>query len=64
MVLKQKTGKDHIDIITFYNELFIPIVKPLLVELAPAGNAKKSNQVSEATNNNGGNLTLQLFLKS
>lgn len=47
-----KTGKDHIDIITFYNELFIPAVKPLLVELAPAGIVQKSSQIPEATNNN------------
>ncbi|XP_072980784.1 retinoblastoma-related protein-like [Typha angustifolia] len=31
------TGVDHVDIITFYNEIFIPTVKPLLVGLAPAG---------------------------
>lgn len=64
MVLKQKIGRDHVDIITFYNEIFIPSVKPLLVELAPAGNAQKSNQVSEATNNNDGELIPKLFLKS
>ncbi|KAK1375038.1 retinoblastoma-related protein [Heracleum sosnowskyi] len=46
-----KTGKDHVDIITFYNEIFIPAVKPLLMDLAPAGIAKKSNQISEAINN-------------
>ncbi|XP_009774792.1 retinoblastoma-related protein 1 isoform X3 [Nicotiana sylvestris] len=38
-----RTGADHVDIITFYNEMFIPSVKPLLVELAPAGNAEKNN---------------------
>ncbi|OIT07525.1 PREDICTED: retinoblastoma-related protein 1 isoform X1 [Nicotiana attenuata] len=37
-----RTGADHVDIITFYNEMFIPSVKPLLVELAPAGNAEKN----------------------
>ncbi|KAK1368287.1 retinoblastoma-related protein [Heracleum sosnowskyi] len=46
-----KTGKDHVDIITFYNELFIPAVKPLLVELAPAGIVKNSSQIPEAMNN-------------
>lgn len=59
MVLKQKIGRDHVDIITFYNKI-VPSVKPLLVELAPAGNAQKSNQVSEATNNNDGELILKL----
>lgn len=33
---KQKSGQDHVDVITFYNEIFIPSVKPLLVELGPA----------------------------
>ncbi|KAL1834381.1 hypothetical protein ACET3Z_004032 [Daucus carota] len=47
-----KTGKDHVDIITFYNEVFIPAVKPLLVELAPGGNVKKSSQIPAAMNNN------------
>ncbi|KAF0922096.1 hypothetical protein E2562_024668 [Oryza meyeriana var. granulata] len=28
----QKTGEEHVDIITFYNEVFIPTVKHLLVE--------------------------------
>lgn len=46
--LEQKTGQDHVDIIMFYNEIFIPAVKPLLVELAPSGVAKNPNQVSEA----------------
>lgn len=39
---------DHVDIITFYNEVFIPVVKPLLVELGPVGTAMKSNRVPEA----------------
>ncbi|WOG90025.1 hypothetical protein DCAR_0209266 [Daucus carota subsp. sativus] len=46
-----KTGKDHVDIITFYNEIFVPTVKPLLMELAPAGIVKKNNHTSEASNN-------------
>lgn len=49
-----KTGQDHVDIIMFYNEIFIPSVKPLLVELAPVGVAKTTNQVSEANNNDEG----------
>ncbi|XP_010520082.1 PREDICTED: retinoblastoma-related protein 1-like isoform X2 [Tarenaya hassleriana] len=43
-------GSDHVDIITFYNEVFIPAVKPLLVELGPAGTPTKSNRVAEANN--------------
>uniref|UniRef100_A0A5B7AGK9 Retinoblastoma-related protein n=1 Tax=Davidia involucrata TaxID=16924 RepID=A0A5B7AGK9_DAVIN len=45
-----KTGPEHVDIITFYNEIFIPAVKPLLVELAPAGTAQKTNRLPEANN--------------
>lgn len=50
-VLKQKTGPDHVDIITFYNEIFIPAVKPLLVELAPGGSEQGTSHTSEAKNN-------------
>ncbi|GMY22800.1 retinoblastoma-related protein isoform X2 [Fagus crenata] len=47
-----KTGPDHVDIITFYNEIFIPAVKPQLVELGPAGTTTKTNRVPEVHNNN------------
>ncbi|XP_027153073.1 retinoblastoma-related protein [Coffea eugenioides] len=49
-----KSGQDHVDIITFYNEIFVPAVKPLLVELSPAGTAQKDNQVVGGSNNNEG----------
>ncbi|KAK6920509.1 Retinoblastoma-associated protein, A-box [Dillenia turbinata] len=42
----------HVDIITFYNEVFIPAVKPLLVELGPAGATPKSNRGPEANGSN------------
>ncbi|XP_043724607.1 retinoblastoma-related protein isoform X2 [Telopea speciosissima] len=42
---------EHVDIITFYNEVFIPAVKPLLVELGPAGATPKANRVPEVNNN-------------
>ncbi|XP_035542050.1 retinoblastoma-related protein-like isoform X2 [Juglans regia] len=42
---------EHVDIITFYNEIFIPAVKPLLVELGPAGTTTKTNRVPEVNNN-------------
>ncbi|CAL5349599.1 unnamed protein product [Camellia sinensis] len=48
-----KTGQEHVDIITFYNEIFIPAVKPLLVELAPVGTAQK-NRNSETINGTDG----------
>ncbi|CAN8259637.1 unnamed protein product [Cochlearia groenlandica] len=35
---KGRVGPDHVDIITFYNEVFIPAVKPLLVEIVPVRN--------------------------
>ncbi|XP_078434477.1 retinoblastoma-related 1 [Wolffia australiana] len=47
-----RTGQDHVDIITFYNEVFIPCVKPLLVELGSAGVApQKQARLSEDTAN-------------
>ncbi|KAJ8774008.1 hypothetical protein K2173_009439 [Erythroxylum novogranatense] len=51
---KGMTGQDHVDIITFYNEIFIPAVKPLLVEIDSAGTNTKGNQVSESSNNKDG----------
>lgn len=62
LFLQQKTGQDHVDIITFYNEIFVPTVKPLLVEFSPAGTTQKDNQVAEASNNNDGKLSFQVFL--
>ncbi|KAI4302480.1 hypothetical protein MLD38_038218 [Melastoma candidum] len=41
-----KSGHDHVDIITFYNEMFIPSVKPLLVELGP-GRSLSNSGVTE-----------------
>ncbi|XP_057950261.1 retinoblastoma-related protein [Malania oleifera] len=49
-----RIGQEHIDIISFYNEIFIPAVKPLLVELGPAGTVQKPNRVPEANSNNDG----------
>ncbi|XP_022746054.1 retinoblastoma-related protein-like isoform X2 [Durio zibethinus] len=49
-----RTGQDHVDIISFYNEIFIPAVKPLLVELGPAGTTSRTSLSPEANNNNDG----------
>ncbi|PIM97827.1 Rb (Retinoblastoma tumor suppressor)-related protein [Handroanthus impetiginosus] len=46
-----KSGPDHVDIITFYNEIFVPAVKPLLVELAPGGSAQSSSHAPDAKYN-------------
>ncbi|KAF7836195.1 Retinoblastoma-related protein 1 [Senna tora] len=50
-----KTGPDHVDIISFYNEVFIPSAKALLVEFGPGGTTK-INRMPEANINNDGNL--------
>lgn len=52
----QRTVQDHVDIITFYNEIFIPLVKPLLVEVASAGTSTKANHVPDVNNNKEGIL--------
>lgn len=52
----QKTEQDHVDIITFYNKIFVPAVKPLLVELGPAAMTMKTNRASEVNNYNDGIL--------
>ncbi|XP_015894766.1 retinoblastoma-related protein isoform X1 [Ziziphus jujuba] len=50
-VWKQRPGPEHVDIITFYNEIFIPTIKPLLVELGPAVPSAKTSRVAEVNNN-------------
>ncbi|XP_035817124.1 retinoblastoma-related protein 3 isoform X2 [Zea mays] len=42
-----KTGEDHVDIITFYNEVFIPAVKSLLVEVGPGASASPKKKEEE-----------------
>ncbi|KAJ6713937.1 hypothetical protein OIU85_025548 [Salix viminalis] len=49
-----RTGQDHVDIITFYNEIFIPVSKPLLVEVGSAGTTVKASNIPEAGNNKDG----------
>ncbi|CAO2833862.1 unnamed protein product [Amaranthus hypochondriacus] len=49
-----RQGQDHVDIITFYNEVFIPSVKPLLVELGPQGAGVKTDLVPDSSNNKNG----------
>lgn len=62
MFWQQRPGQEHVDIITFYNEIFIPSVKPLLVELGPAGTTTaRTNAVPEANNCNDGMLLLKLM---
>ncbi|KAL6900705.1 hypothetical protein ACP4OV_005381 [Aristida adscensionis] len=39
-----KTGETHVDIITFYNEVFIPAVKPFLVEVGPRASPNKKDE--------------------
>ena len=43
---KQKLAQEHVDIITFYNEVFIPAVKPLLIELGPAAANTRAPEVN------------------
>lgn len=62
MILKQRTGQEHVDIITFYNEIFIPSVKALLVELGPGGTTTKVSRMPEANSNGDGTfLSHKLF---
>ncbi|XP_074273399.1 retinoblastoma-related protein-like isoform X1 [Silene latifolia] len=46
-----KQGQDHVDIITFYNEIFIPSVKPLLVELSALGTGMKPERDPDISKN-------------
>ncbi|VFQ67508.1 unnamed protein product [Cuscuta campestris] len=49
-----KTGADHVDIISFYNGIFIRAVKPLLVELGPGGVSQHSNTNAGSKDNSNG----------
>jgi retinoblastoma-like protein 1 len=49
-----------VDIITFYNEIFIPAAKPLLVDVGSAGTTVKASNVPEVGNNKDG---IVFFLK-
>ncbi|CAN1344804.1 Retinoblastoma-related protein [Linum perenne] len=45
--IAKRTGQDHVDIITFYNEVFIPVAKTQLVSIGSGGTITKANQSSE-----------------
>ncbi|CAI0474182.1 unnamed protein product [Linum tenue] len=40
--IAKRTGQDHVDIIAFYNEIFVPAAKPLLAEISSAGTSTKA----------------------
>jgi len=61
VVPQQRQGQDHLDIITFYNEIFIPSVKPLLVELGALGTSVRPNLVPEVNHEKDGILLFPLF---
>ncbi|KAK1259915.1 Retinoblastoma-related protein [Acorus gramineus] len=42
-----RTGKEHVDIITFYNEIFIPSVRPLLVDLDSGVSTSNHNRLED-----------------
>lgn len=50
-----KKGNEHVDIVSFYNAVFIPSVKPLLVELGPL-KVECSNSLAQDKINPNGNV--------
>ncbi|CAN0862962.1 Retinoblastoma-related protein [Linum grandiflorum] len=56
-----RTGQDHVDIITFYNEIFIPAAKTLLVDIGSAGTFARANQAAEINNNKDGQCPASPF---
>ncbi|RZC59504.1 hypothetical protein C5167_006801 [Papaver somniferum] len=46
-----KTGQEHVDIISFYNEIFVPSVKSLLVAVHSASATSKAKQLPEPNHN-------------
>uniref|UniRef100_A0A803N6Z5 Retinoblastoma-related protein 1 n=3 Tax=Chenopodium quinoa TaxID=63459 RepID=A0A803N6Z5_CHEQI len=51
---RNRQGQYHVDIITFYNEVFIPSVKPLLVELGPHAACTRTNLIPESNSDKDG----------
>ncbi|PKU79560.1 Retinoblastoma-related protein [Dendrobium catenatum] len=51
-----KKGHEHIDIITFYNAVFIPSVKPLLVELGSSKVENSNGLAQDKCNNSIGHI--------
>ncbi|KAK9152449.1 hypothetical protein Syun_010758 [Stephania yunnanensis] len=49
-ILTRSSFAEHVDIITFYNAVFIPTVKPLLVNLGTGGASPKTNRLPESSN--------------
>ncbi|XP_019187612.1 PREDICTED: retinoblastoma-related protein-like [Ipomoea nil] len=49
-----KAGNDHVDIISFYNGIFVRAVKPLLVEVGPTGTSQQSSNNAEAKSSSTG----------
>lgn len=47
---------EYVDIITFYNEVFVPTVKPLLVEVGPHGITRKSNKLNDENQSSNGQI--------
>ncbi|BFG41419.1 hypothetical protein CerSpe_276940 [Prunus speciosa] len=47
-----RPAQEHIEIIPFYNEIFIPSVKSLLVEVGPGPTTTRASVVPEANNDN------------
>ncbi|MCL7049838.1 hypothetical protein MKW94_010697, partial [Papaver nudicaule] len=46
-----KTGQEDVDIISFYNEIFVPSVKPLLVAVRSICSTSKAKQLPEPNHN-------------
>ncbi|KAG0487487.1 hypothetical protein HPP92_009582 [Vanilla planifolia] len=50
-----KKGQEYVDIITFYNVVFIPSVKPLLMELS-SSKLERSYSIAQDKNSSNGNI--------
>ncbi|KAF6134022.1 hypothetical protein GIB67_038313 [Kingdonia uniflora] len=53
---RSKSGQEHVDIIVYYNEFFIPSVKPLLVDLGSVVTIVNTKQSPEIKNMSDGQI--------
>ena len=64
LTILQKVGSKTVDIITFYNDVFIHSIKTFLLQLGDQDAASKNDSQSGDVNQNDGTLHLSVMINS